>query len=316
MAHAALADLAADLPAGLQMPAAAAQAGASPMHWGAEALWQRLLPLVPGLTVEVRAQCDSTNTQLLDSARRSGAEMSPCLLVAEQQHQGRGRLGRAWQSAAGASLTFSLAMPLAPQDWSGLSLAVGLALAQALEPMPQAASPRLMLKWPNDLWLRDAAGPVLGRKLGGILIETVSVGSQRWCVVGVGLNVLPLPVPLPPAAQDLRSGYACLQELDADSTDSLAMTTPAVLARVAEPLVRELLRFEREGFAPLVLPYAARDFLRGLSVQTGGGEGAPQQTGVAHDIDHTGALRIRQAQGLLRVVSGEVGLRLTAPGKN
>ena len=85
------------------------------------------------------------------------ADTQPCLLVAEQQIGGRGRIGRAWRSAPGASLTFSLALPLAPADWSGLSLAVGVALAEALQPGPRAEGrPWLAVKWPNDLWLVDA----------------------------------------------------------------------------------------------------------------------------------------------------------------
>ena len=65
---------------------------------------------------------------------RRSMDTQPCLLVAEQQLRGRGRVGRSWQSRAGASLTFSLALPLSPVDWSGRSLAVGVALAGALEP--------------------------------------------------------------------------------------------------------------------------------------------------------------------------------------
>jgi BirA family transcriptional regulator, biotin operon repressor / biotin---[acetyl-CoA-carboxylase] ligase len=325
-----------------------------PTRWAAEALWERLLPLLPGLSVEVRAQCGSTNTELLGCIRRSGADMLPCLLVAEHQTQGRGRLGRVWQSEPGSSLTFSLALPLAPADWSGLSLAVGLALAQALDPVAEhatpAAKPRVLLKWPNDLWLRDdadqarnkeagpsvskagamatspaaplaqspvmlsvmspAVSPVVspvplvapppqGRKLGGVLIETVNVGSQRWCVVGVGLNLRPVQR----TAADFSTGFACLQELDP------AISAPAALARVAEPLLRELLRFEREGFAPLVARYAERDVLRGHAVVTAGQGGAAQQAGLAQDVDSTGALRLRSATGLVRIVSGEVGVR-------
>ena len=85
--------------------------------------------------------------------------------MAEQQTAGRGRQGKAWWSEAGASLTFSLGLPLAPGDWSGLSLAVGLALADALDPLPGAGlaspagpPPRLGLKWPNDLILLDDGG--------------------------------------------------------------------------------------------------------------------------------------------------------------
>ena len=82
------------------------------LHWGAEALWQRLEPWLPGLSVEVVAQADSTNTRLLDRARRTG-DTQPCLWVAEHQTAGRGRLGRDWHASAGASLTFSLALTLA-----------------------------------------------------------------------------------------------------------------------------------------------------------------------------------------------------------
>ena len=136
------------------------------LAWGARALWQQLVPLLPGLSVEVLRSTASTNSALLERARvmpedrrdagnpaeadqaadvlvrrsvesaafgRRTADLQPCLLVAEHQSAGRGRQGRAWQSVPGASLTFSLGLPLALADWSGLSLAVGVALCDALE---------------------------------------------------------------------------------------------------------------------------------------------------------------------------------------
>ena len=66
--------------------------------------------------------------ELLARAREADAAFAPCLLVAERQTAGRGRLGRHWQSSVGDSLTFSFAVPMARPDWSGLSLAVGVAL--------------------------------------------------------------------------------------------------------------------------------------------------------------------------------------------
>ena len=292
------------------------------LHWGADALWQRLEPLLPGFSVEVLARAESTNTVLLERARvmsgqrdapitrpgdlvdgrhdeprtphgRRSADVQPCLLVAEHQTRGRGRLGRGWTASAGASLTFSLALPLAPTSWAGLSLSVGLALAEALDPLQGAdATPRIGLKWPNDLWLID--GPGQGRKLGGILIETVNVGQRRMCVVGVGLNVLPQ------AHEGLSHGYACLQEIDAGAS------APAVLARVAEPLLRAVLDFQAAGFAPLVAAYARRDILRGQAVST---TLAEVPAGVAEGVDEQGALRVR-CDGLHRIVSGEVSVRL------
>jgi BirA family biotin operon repressor/biotin-[acetyl-CoA-carboxylase] ligase len=297
--------------------------GVAHLHWGAEALWQSLEPLLAGVSVEVLPRCESTNTKLLERARaasgdrdapvtrpgdldglaqpersphgRRSGDVSPCLLVAEQQTRGRGRLGRDWVSEAGASLTFSLSLPLAPVQWGGLSLAVGLALAQALDPTEPH---RIGLKWPNDLWLLD--GPGRGRKLGGILIETLSVGPQRMVVVGVGLNIAPQQGA---AAAGLAHGYACLQELQD------AWTAPQALARGAVPLVRALKDFERQGFGPLVQGYTRRDLLLGQTISSSGGTETLQ--GTARGVDEQGALLL-DSGGLHRVLSGEVSVRLTA----
>lgn len=82
--------------------------------------------------MEIVPSIGSTNTELMARARDGRNE--PVLLVTEVQTAGRGRLGRQWTSGVGDSLTFSLGMPLAPADWSGLSLAVGLSVAQSLQP--------------------------------------------------------------------------------------------------------------------------------------------------------------------------------------
>ncbi len=290
----------------------------TPTLWGAEALWEQLEPLLPGISVEVVARCPSTNSALLERARvsvgpggvqvrpsvesaafgRRAADVLPCLLVAEHQTGGRGRMGRAWKAVPGASLTFSLSLPLDPPDWSGLSLAVGVALADALDPPGGPLRPlRIDLKWPNDLWLVDADAdhPGAGRKLGGVLIETVNAGAQRLAVVGVGLNVQPLQM------SDLRSGYGCLQELNA------ASSTPSVLRAVAEPLVQALLRFNREGFAPFAAGFARRDLLNGHAVVT---TQADLPEGVARGVSASGALRLDTATGPREVSSGEVSVRL------
>ena len=290
-----------------------------PLQWGAESLWQQLEPLLPGLSVEVVARSASTNTALLERARvrvepatdelvqvrksiesaafgRRAADVQPCLLVAEHQTGGRGRMGRVWQAAAGASLTFSLSLPMNPADWSGLSLAVGVALADALEPPGSRQKARIGIKWPNDLWLMDGAeGAAPGRKLGGILIETVMAGPTRLAVVGVGLNVLPQPL------EEISSGYACLQELNPSAS------APWALVQVAAPLVRALREFEQHGFAPFAERFAARDLLRDRAITT---SQANLPEGVAQGVSPTGALRVQTGSGLHEVSSGEVSVRL------
>ena len=308
-------------------------------RWGTADLQRQLQKVEPGVQVEVVASTGSTNTALLEqaSALRSrgdagehGQPFTTRLLVAEQQTQGRGRQGRVWHATPGASLTFSLALTLAPQDWSGLSLAVGVALAEALEPVlpsatamamveensPQmgltpdsphigrpSSSPRIRLKWPNDLWLRDETAEAGGRKLGGVLIETASwstIAGARVCVIGVGLNIQPQHV------EGAASGVACLQELQPDTTG------PAVLAQVAGPLLAAVRGFEREGFASVATRFAQRDLLRGQTVTTTL-QGLPE--GVAMGVDATGALLVRAPDGRQHaVVGGEVSVK-PMPGR-
>jgi BirA family biotin operon repressor/biotin-[acetyl-CoA-carboxylase] ligase len=290
------------------------------LQWGTEALWQQLVPLLPGLSVEVVHTTRSTNTALLERARavpdaaadngevivrrsvESGAfgrraiDLQPCLLVAEHQTAGRGRQGRPWQSSPVASLTFSLALPLAVADWSGLSLVVGVALAEALDgPCDRATGspPRIGLKWPNDLWLLGE--PNATRKLGGILIETVAAGTQRLAIIGIGLNVQRFE----PA--EVNTGFAPLGELDTTAT------APAVLARVALPLVQALQQFEREGFAPFASRFAARDVLCGRSISTTLAE-VPH--GIGRGVSAQGALLVETDAGIVPVSSGEVSVRL------
>jgi BirA family biotin operon repressor/biotin-[acetyl-CoA-carboxylase] ligase len=272
-------------------------APATALDWPCAALAAALAPALPGVQVEAQPSVDSTNTRLIERLRADPA--TPVLLVAEAQTAGRGRSGRRWQSAPGASLTFSFARPYAPADWSGLSLAIGVALADAIEPSAAPALPRLQIKWPNDLWLAD--GPGRWRKLGGILVETVAAGGGRACVVGIGLNVRPLA-----GLQDLDSGYGCVQEI------APGLEAPALLARVAPALVAALQRFERDGWAPFAAAFARRDLLHGQAIGTTLG-GLP--AGIAEGVDAHGALRVRHAGGVGLLTSGEVSVRprVTAP---
>ncbi|WP_374109899.1 biotin--[acetyl-CoA-carboxylase] ligase [Pelomonas sp. CA6] len=273
-------------------------------HWGVEALWQDLEPILPGLSIEVLARVESTNAALVERVRTEGRgrdapygrrqhDLQPCLLIAEHQTHGRGRLGRQWYSSVGASLTFSLSLPLNVADWSGLSLVVGCAIAEALDPLPPGQAPRLQLKWPNDLWLD-------GRKLGGILIETVPAGPTRMGVIGIGLNVSERARV---AEGLLGTGFACLQELHP------GITPPRALARLAPGLLRALADFPNQGFAGWRERFAARDLLRDRPLISGAQEGR------GAGVNERGELLIQTAQGLQAVAGGEVSVRLAAaPG--
>ena len=271
------------------------------MAWDAEGLWQTLEPLAPGLSVEVLARVESTNSTLLERIR--AGDSAPCLLVAEEQTRGRGRSGRSWQSVPGASLTFSLALPIRAADWSGLSLAVGLAVAEALDPCPPGELPHIGLKWPNDLMLSASgqAGFVHAHKLGGILIESLPVAGQRMAVIGIGINIAP-QLDSPDAA-GLSQGYAGLQSLHP------GLDAAGTLARVARPLLVAVQAFERDGFAPLRECFASRDVLAGRPVTTT----LPDlPAGTADGVDADGALGLNVDGRRHRVASGEVSVRPAA----
>jgi len=247
----------------------------------------------PGLEIEAVRTTASTSSDLLERLRRG--DTTPRLRVASHQTAGRGRHGRTWRAEPGASLTFSVALPIARSDWSGLSLAIGSALADALD---AAEPPRIGLKWPNDLWILDAPGR--GRKLGGILIESVVTPAPRVAVIGVGLNMRAFASD---GATDAphEADLACLAELD-PSLDAMS-----ALARVAPAMVRAVERFDAEGFAAFHAAYARRDGLAGHAVRTT----HPQaEAGIALGVTRAGALVVRTVDGArVEVTSGDVSVR-------
>lgn len=272
-----------------------------------------------GLAIEHVRNTGSTSSDLLDRVRDAAAaggnRFPACLRVADRQSAGRGRHGRAWHAAPGASLTFSLAWQFARADLSGLSLAVGAVLADTLG--AGGAGHRIGLKWPNDLWLVDAGpafaacdaghrvmpaagGAPCGRKLAGVLIETGPLGSSRVAVIGIGINVGAL------AVADAASGVAWLAEIDA------AATTASTLDRVAAPLVAALHEFADHGFAPFAARFSARDLLLGRHVIAGAGAAAVD--GRAAGVSASGELLVQTSAGTVAISSGEVRVRIAGAG--
>lgn len=263
-------------------------------HWPSEDIWLAIEPRLPGFSVEVLPEIDSTNAELMRRLRSGVAD--PVLLIAEHQSAGRGRMSRQWHSSAvhGAagpgSLTFSLGLTLAPKDWSGLSLAVGLSLAQSLHP-------DIGLKWPNDLWWQR-------RKLAGILIETAnaraaSAAGGRYVVIGIGLNIQRPQVS--GLATEPAGLVECLPGIHAGQA----------LAQLIGPLVDTLQTFEAQGFAPFQAAFNARDALSQLAVNLSDG-----MQGTALGVDRVGALQVQTAQGVQSVTSAEVSVRLDARSKD
>ena len=244
----------------------------------------------PIARLEILDDIDSTNAHLL-AAGHAGAP-SGTLCLAERQSAGRGRRGRTWVSPYGANLYLSLLwrFPQGPGHLGGLSLAVGAALAQALEAAGVAG---IGLKWPNDLlWQR--------RKLGGLLIEVAAEAQgPSLVVVGLGLNTRLRGV----QAQGIDQPWVDLDEIL--GPQGYSRNRIATLATKA--LVTTLERYGREGLAPFLPLWERYDRYRGERVEIRQGERAI--TGAQAGITIEGAWRLEVAGEVQIFTAGEVSLR-------
>jgi BirA family transcriptional regulator, biotin operon repressor / biotin---[acetyl-CoA-carboxylase] ligase len=250
----------------------------------------RLLGDSAPFSVDIVEDVDSTNTRLLERARSGAPHAS--VIAAESQRAGRGRMNRPWHVSIGGGLAFSLLWRFThgASVLAGLSLAVGLAVARALEVEGAAG---IGLKWPNDLQCHC-------RKIAGILIEMQGEAQGPSAVViGIGVNVRLSPMVrarVDQPATDLET--VCGREVDRN----------VLLAQLLTQLNAVLIEFERAGFQPLRDEWQRRHVhhSRNVLITLSGGA---QASGVARGVDDDGALLIETAQGMQRFHSGDVTLR-------
>lgn len=127
---------------------------------------------------------ESTNTYA-KGLPADASDITPLVIVTDNQTAGRGQRGNSWESAPGQNLTFSLVLYprwLAPSHQFELSMLVSIGIVNALQPFVQHPG-MLKIKWPNDIYYGDS-------KLGGILIEN-SLGEHciERSIAGIGINV-------------------------------------------------------------------------------------------------------------------------------
>lgn len=194
---------------------------------------------------------------------------------ADEQTDGRGRLGRTWESPPTGNVYLSVLLrPALPLERAPL-----LCLAAAVV-AAEVAGPHYRIKWPNDVQAPD------GRKVAGILAELeVERGALRYVVVGIGLNVN--------AAPDLPSATSLL---DVDGVHRDREELVMALIRGLLTITSEL---ERAPDAVLTRWRRASSTL-GKHVRIGSVEGE------AIDIDPTGALVVSTPHGVERVFAGDV----------
>ena len=233
-------------------------------------------PHEPPAVVELD-EVDSTN---LEALRRAAAgERGPVWIAANRQSAGRGRLGRAWQSPAG---NFAATLLLAPGCPAArlhqLSLVAGIAAHCAVARLVEGVADidALRLKWPNDLLFQ-------GAKLGGILVESSTTGTDMVAAIGIGINVAAAP-----RLQDRAT--TCLGSLGQAAVGRQHSTRQVLAAVAAEVGLWLDLWDTGQGFATIRAAWLARAGPIGalITVNTG----AETIAGAFAGIDETGALLV------------------------
>lgn len=233
---------------------------------------------------------ESTNA---DALAIKGPVRRPQVFVTECQTAGRGRRGRQWQSPFAANLYFSIRFPVSGgfAALGGLSLAVGVAVAQALQELDPSLP--VALKWPNDLQIN-------GAKVGGVLIELAGeMDGQVDVVIGVGVN-------------GHMTGHQA-RDIDQAWTDLASELAEMPLrTRLAGCVLSHLLEmlphFSQHGFAAFQNDFDRYDAVKGKLVQVQSAEQVLQGRAAGVLVD--GALRVETPDGVREVYGGEVSLRV------
>ena len=225
----------------------------------------------------------STNDVAI-AAATSGAPEG-CVVAANAQSSGRGRLGRSWASPPGAGLYVSVVLRPPREALSLVTIAAGVAVAEGIE---AATGLQTSLKWPNDVY----AG---ARKLAGILAEAGSSEAREHVVVGFGINVRSAGLPADVAAR----ATSIETEVGRPADRGL------VLAECLAALASRYQMLQRSGGREVIEAWRVRA-TQHMNRQVEWDTGQGVRSGIAHDIDPTGALLVRVDDRIVRVISGEV----------
>jgi len=232
----------------------------------------------------------ASTTSTSDLAKQAAREGAPhgATWVAEEQTAGRGRRGHSWFCPPGEGLLFSvlLRLPCLPARVPPIALVAGLAVRDAVAAAAPAA--RVVVKWPNDVLVE-------GRKLAGVLVEAVTVGSRvEAVIIGIGINVHTRAFP-----DDIADRATSVAIAAASPPDRAVL-----LALVLAGLERDVPVVIARGLGLLHGRLEAADALRGRRVKNDSGD-----EGVGAGIDDDGRLLVRRDDGVLtRWGAGEVHL--------
>lgn len=230
-------------------------------------------------------------TSTNDYAFKLAQEGKPegCVIIANEQTAGKGRLGRRWISPAGLGLWFSIILrPPAPATIATLfPFFVSVAIVNAIENLFHLIPD---VKWPNDLLLNQ-------RKFCGILTEAAFERQRiKFLVLGIGINTNQTAADFLPEIR--KQSTSLRQEI------GVWINHQVLLQEILAQLNYYYEIVQKQGFALIIEQW--KSFCTSLGQIISLRQTEKTTNGIFHDLDQDGSLILQQVDGrLVKIFSGD-----------
>jgi BirA family biotin operon repressor/biotin-[acetyl-CoA-carboxylase] ligase len=230
---------------------------------------------------------NSTNTWAKAHAHK--LEPFSCI-VADEQTAGRGRFERQWISPAGQSVYASLFFTV--PSGSAYLINVGQIMAFSGAQMLCDKGFPAEIKWPNDILIK-------GKKIGGVLTETLPLDNSVGVIIGIGLNV--------------NMEKATLDQIDQPATSLLQLSgkiwdLQLILQTLMEQFLKNFELLEKEGFPAFETSFNELLAYKGQQIKCH--DGTQTCEGICHSVTKDGRLRLQLPTGEMKSLSaGEFRLQ-------
>ncbi|SFW99916.1 BirA family transcriptional regulator, biotin operon repressor / biotin-[acetyl-CoA-carboxylase] ligase [Thermoactinomyces sp. DSM 45891] len=240
---------------------------------------------------EIQYQNQTPSTQLIAHQWAKEDAQEGAIVVAEEQVDGKGRLGRVWHSPPRTGIWMSLILrpPIALQNAYHLTILTSVGIKRGIE---RVTGLDIQIKWPNDLLID-------GKKVCGVLTEIRGEQDRiHYAIIGIGMNVNTKKQDFPKEILDIATSLSI--ELGGDIHRATLIS--AILAELEECYERYL----KEGFQAIQQEWerGAYKMDQMITVRTPQGD----HTGILKGLYDTGALKLQVDQGTIAVYSAEIDI--------
>jgi BirA family biotin operon repressor/biotin-[acetyl-CoA-carboxylase] ligase len=236
---------------------------------------------------EIHFDCIDSTSNYAKKAHDSFPKGQITCIIADEQTEGRGRYQRKWLSPPGVNIYASLYFQLPLNTLHLVSLAQLMTLSLAAVLLAEGLDPKI--KWPNDIQLN-------GKKLSGVLCETLFQKDAVDIILGIGINV--------------NLERKDLKNIDQPATSLMIETGRRwdrfdLLKKLQVQFEKDLEIFKKKGFTPFHKQFEKMLALKGEQIRCF--DGKKTWVGTCHCITEEGQLILQLGDGTFHtIISGDI----------